>query len=161
MAHSEEAQGGARTVVLDIVVAVLILLLGALVAYDSYQLGASWGSDGPQAGYFPFRIGAMICISAIVVLVQGVLRLKTDRAVFATYPQLKQVMVILVPSTLYVGGIQLIGIYVPSALFILLFMRFGGKYGWLRSIVVGVAVSVIAFVMFEIWPQLPTPPTIF
>ena len=157
MAHNEEAQGGARTVVLDIVVAVLIFLLGALVAYDSYQLGASWASDGPQAGYFPFRIGAMICISATVVLVQAVLRLKTDRAVFATYPQLKQVMVILVPSTLYVGGIQLIGIYVPSALFILLFMKFGGKYSWLRSIAVGVSVSVLTFMMFEIWFKIPLP----
>jgi putative tricarboxylic transport membrane protein len=158
MAHNEEtAQGGARTVVLDVVVAVLIFLLGALVAYDSYQLGASWGSDGPQAGYFPFRIGAMICICATVVLVQGVLRLKTDRAVFATYPQLKQVMVILVPSTLYVGGIQLIGIYVPSALFILLFMKFGGKYSWLRSVAVGVSVSVLTFMMFEIWFKIPLP----
>ena len=158
MAHNEEtAQGGARTVVLDVVVAVLIFLLGALVAYDSYQLGSSWGSDGPQAGYFPFYIGAMICISAAVVLVQGVLRLRTDRAVFATYSQLRQVMVILVPSTLYVGGIQLIGIYVPSALFILLFMKFGGKYSWLRSIAVGVSVSVITFVMFEIWFKIPLP----
>lgn len=158
MAHSEEtAQGGARTVVLDIVVAVLIFTLGAMVAYASYQLGSSWGSDGPQAGYFPFYIGAMLCISAAVVLVQGVLRLKTDRAVFATYSQLKQVMVILVPSTLYVAGIQLIGIYVPSALFILLFMKFGGKYSWLRSIVVGVAVSVVAFTMFEIWFKIPLP----
>jgi hypothetical protein len=157
MAHNEEAQGGARTVVLDVVVAVLIFLLGALVVYDSYQLGSSWGSDGPQAGYFPFHIGAMICISAAVVLVQGVLRLKTDRAIFATYTQLKQVMVILVPSTLYVAGIQLIGLYVPSALFILLFMRFGGKYSWLRSIAVGVAVSVVAFVMFEIWFKIPLP----
>ena len=157
MAHNEEAQGGARTVVLDVVVAVLILLLGALVVYDSYQLGSSWASDGPQAGYFPFHIGAMICISAAVVLVQGVLRLKTDRAIFATYSQLKQVMVILVPSTLYVAGIQLLGLYVPSALFILLFMKFGGKYSWLRSIAVGVSVSALAFVMFEIWFKIPLP----
>jgi putative tricarboxylic transport membrane protein len=157
MAHNEEAQGGARTVVLDVVVAVLIFLLGALVVYDSYQLGSGWSSDGPQAGYFPFHIGAMICISAAVVLVQGVLRLKTDRAVFATYSQLKQVMVILVPSTLYVAGIQLVGLYVPSALFILLFMKFGGKYSWLRSIAVGVSVSLVAFVMFEIWFNIPLP----
>ena len=158
MAHNEEtAQGGVRTVVLDMVVAVLILVLGAAVAYDSYQLGSSWGSDGPQAGYFPFYIGAMICICALVVLVQSALRLKRDHAIFASYPQLKQVMVILAPSTLYVAGIQLIGIYVPSALFILLFMRFGGKYSWLRSIVVGVAVSAISFVLFEIWFKIPLP----
>ena len=158
MAHNEEsAQGGMRTVVLDLVVALLILLLGAMVAYDSYQLGSSWGTDGPQAGYFPFYIGAMICICAAVVLVQSVLGLRTRREVFATYPQLKQVMVILVPSFLYVAGIQWLGLYAPSALFILLFMRLVGKYSWLRSVIVGLSVSVLSFVMFEIWFKIPLP----
>jgi putative tricarboxylic transport membrane protein len=146
-----------RTVVVDVVVAVLIFILGAMVAYDSYQLGSSWGTDGPQAGYFPFYIGAMICICAGVVLVQGVLRLETSRAVFATYPQLRQVMVILLPSFVYVGGIQLIGFYVPSALFIWLFMKFVGKYGWLRSAIVGLSVSAASFAMFEIWFKIPLP----
>ena len=50
MAHNENAaQGAARSVVVDAVVAVLIFALGALVAYDSQRLGASWASDGPQA----------------------------------------------------------------------------------------------------------------
>ena len=158
MAHNEEtAQNGMRTVVLDLIVAVLIFTLGAMVAYDSYQLGSSWGTDGPQAGYFPFYIGAMICVCACVVLVQGVLALKTSTAVFATYPQLKQVMVILIPSFLYVAGIQWLGLYVPSALFIGLFMRLVGKYGWLRSVIVGLSVSVISFAMFEIWFKIPLP----
>lgn len=158
MAHHEEtAQNGVRTIVLDLVVAVLIFILGATVAYDSYQLGSSWGTDGPQAGYFPFYIGAMICVCAGVVLVQSILGLKTSRAVFATYPQLKQVMVILIPSFLYVAGIQWLGLYVPSALFIGLFMKLVGKYSWLRSVVVGLSVSVLSFVMFEIWFKIPLP----
>ena len=64
---------------------------------------------------------------------------------------------ILLPSTVYVLGVQLIGIYVSSALFIALFMRLAGKYSWLRSIAVGVGVSVSAFVMFEIWFKIPLP----
>jgi hypothetical protein len=53
MAHEPEAApGGTRTVVVDLVTAVIIFLLGALVAWDSYRLGASWGAEGPQAGYF-------------------------------------------------------------------------------------------------------------
>ena len=37
---------------------------------DSYRLGASWGSDGPQSGYFPFYIGLLICLSSVVTLAQ-------------------------------------------------------------------------------------------
>jgi hypothetical protein len=88
---------------------------------------------------------------------QGLLRVRIDRAVFVTHVQLKQVLVILLPSTAYVLGVQLIGIYVSSALFIALFMKIAGKYSWMRSITVGVGVSVSAFVMFEIWFKIPLP----
>jgi hypothetical protein len=158
MAHHEKpAAAGARTVVVDLVVAGLIFALGAVVAYDSSRLGASWAADGPQAGYFPFYIGAIICISSIVVFVQGLLRLRTHRQVFVTHEQLKQVMVILLPSAAYVLGIQWIGIYVSSAVFIGLFMRVAGKYSWLRSVVVGLGVAISAFAMFEIWFKIPLP----
>lgn len=157
-----EHQGGAaadgpRTVTVDLVVAVLILLFGALVVWGSHQLGSSWDSNGPQAGYFPFYIGLLICICGAAVVVQSLMKLGTERTVFVTGGQLKQVLVILVPSALYVTGIQLLGIYVPSAIFIGLFMKFVGKYGWLRSALVGGAVAVIAFVLFEIWFKIPLP----
>ena len=83
---------------------------------------------GPQAGYFPFYIGLFICICGAVVFVQGLLRLETDRSVFVDAGQFKQVLVILLPSTVYVLGVQLIGIYVSSALFIAFFMSWLGKY---------------------------------
>ena len=158
MAHQEKpAEPGTRAVPVDLVVAALIFALGALVAYDSARLGSSWASDGPQAGYFPYYIGAIICISSLVVFVQGLLRLRTDRQVFVTHAQLKQVMVILLPSTAYVLGVQLIGIYVSSAVFIGLFMLIAGKYSWLRSVAVALGVSLSSFVMFEIWFKIPLP----
>ncbi len=151
------ARASARTVVIDLVVAVLVFALGAIVGYDSYRLGASWGSDGPQAGYFPFYIGLLICICGAVVFVQSFVRLGTDRKVFVTAGQFKQVLVILLPSAVYVFGVWLIGIYVSSLLFITLFMSFAGHYGWLRSAAVGLAVSLSAFVMFELWFKIPLP----
>ena len=155
--NHESAQAGARTVLIDLTVAVLVFMIGALVGYESYRLGASWGSDGPQAGYFPFYIGLLICVCGAVVFAQSLLKLKADRRIFVTAGQFKQVLVILLPSIAYVLGVQLIGIYVPSALFIGLFMKFVGQYNWLRSTVVGLGVSVSAFVMFEIWFKIPLP----
>lgn len=155
--RNNPAHRSVRVVTMDLVVAALIFALGALVVYESNRLGSSWVSDGPQAGYFPFYIGALICICSAAVFVQSLLKVKTDRKVFVTVEQFKLVMVILVPATAYVIGVWLIGIYVSSALFIALFMRLAGKYSWMRSIVVGVGVSVSAFVMFEIWFKIPLP----
>jgi len=155
--NHESAQAGARIVVIDLVVAMLVFMLGAVVGYESYRLGSSWGSEGPQAGYFPFYIGLLICVCGAVVFAQSLVKLKTDRRIFVTAGRFKQVLVILLPSTAYVLGVQLIGIYVPSAFFIGLFMKFVGKYSWLRSTVVGLGVSVSAFVLFEIWFKIPLP----
>lgn len=158
MAHDQEsAQDGTRVVHVDLAVAAIIFLLGALVAWDSYRLGAGWGSDGPEAGYFPFYIGMLICAGSLVVFVQALLRAGSDRKIFVTLPQLRQVMVILLPSTAYVLGVQLVGIYVSSAVFIGVFMWFVGRYGWLRSALVGGGVSLLSFMLFEIWFKIPLP----
>ncbi len=69
--------------------------------------------------------------------------------------QLKRVLSVLVPSAIYVGAIMLLGIYVASALFIALFMIVLGKYSPLKSVVVGVAVNALFFMMFEVWFKVP------
>src|SRR5438309_2188334 len=57
----------------EMAVAAFIFLLGAIVIYDSARLGARWGDDGPQAGYFPFYIGLILCASSAVNLALALL----------------------------------------------------------------------------------------
>lgn len=154
---SESDRGLARVVTVDLVVAVIVFALGALVVYESHQLGSSWGSDGPEAGYFPFYIGLLICISAVVIFAQSLLRLRSDAKVFVRRGELKQVMIVFLPTVAYVIGVQTIGIYVSALAFIGLFMRFVGRYSWLRSILVGLGVGVAAFLLFEVWFKIPLP----
>ena len=154
---NEPAHRAIRVVTMDIVVAVVIFAFGALVVYDSNRLGSGWDENGPQAGYFPFYTGLLVCISGAVVFVHGLFKVKSDRKIFVRLDHLRQVLVILLPSAAYVLGIQLIGIYVPSAVFIGLFMRLAGKYSWLRSAIVCLAVSVTAFLLFEVWFKIPLP----
>ena len=154
---SETDRGLARVVTVDLVVALIVFALGALVVYESHRLGSSWASDGPEAGYFPFYIGLLICISAVVVFVQSLLRLRSDTKVFVRRGQLKQVMIVFLPTVAYVIGVQTIGIYVSALVFIGLFMRFVGRYSWLRSVLVGLGVSVTAFLLFEVWFKIPLP----
>lgn len=155
--NNESAHRAVRIVTMDVVVAALIFALGALVVYESNRLGSGWDENGPQAGYFPYYTGLLVCISGAVVFVQGLFKLKSDVKVFVRLDQFKQVLVILLPSAAYVLGVQLIGIYVPSAVFIGLFMKLVGKYSSLRSALVGLSVSVIAFLLFEVWFKIPLP----
>ena len=53
--------------------------------------------------------------------------------VFVTWAKLRRVLAVLVPTLAYILGIQFLGIYVASALFIGAFMRKGGGYGVLGA----------------------------
>lgn len=146
-----ERPSGLSTRAAEIAIALFLMLIGGLVVYDSVRLGVRWLSDGPQAGYFPFYIGLFICISSAVTLVQAVLNKAAAEKIFVEWGQLKLVLMVLVPAALFVLGIQLIGIYVASAVYIAVFMVWLGKYNWIKSIVLGIAVSAVVFVAFEIW----------
>jgi hypothetical protein len=140
---------------MEIIVALVFLALGGLVVYDSLRLGIRWVGDGPQAGYFPFYIGAIICIAALVTLAQAVFRRAAGSRLFVEWGPLRQVLSVLIPAALYVLGIELIGIYLSAAIYIAVFMVWLGSYEWLKSIVVGVAVSTVMFFMFEVWFKVP------
>ena len=139
----------------EIVVAAFLFLLGALVVFDSVRLGARWGSDGPQAGYFPFYIGLLVCIASAVNLVLGILA--RGNKSFVEVNSLKLVLSVLVPAAVYVALIGWIGIYVASALFVAGFMRWLGKYAWWKVAAVSIGNSVAFFLIFEVWFLVPLP----
>jgi putative tricarboxylic transport membrane protein len=140
----------------EIVVSAFFLLLGALVMWDSVRLGARWGSDGPEAGYFPFYIALLMSLASAVNLVLAVVKKGGFRA-FVGVGQLRLVLSVLVPSILYVGVIAMLGIYVASTIFIAFFMRWLGKYPWWKVAVVSVVTMVVFFLIFESWFKVPLP----
>ena len=145
----------------EVLVAIFFLVFGSVVAWDSHRLGASWSSDGPQAGYFPFYIGVIIIISAIVNL-YGALRLGEEgRKAFVEWGQLRLILAVMLPSIVYVALIDNpwygLGIYVPSAVFIAVYMRILGRYSWLKIGAVSIGVMLAFFVSFEIWFKVPLP----
>jgi hypothetical protein len=143
---------------MDIITALLFLLVGLVVMVGSLKLGASWGSDGPEAGYFPFYISLIIMLSSTVTLYQAVIvdkKKKTES--FVDKESFKQVMAVLLPAIVFVLGVQLIGIYVSSVFYIAIFMVWLGKYPLWKAIAVSVGVSVALYLMFEFWFQVPLP----
>ena len=140
----------------EIFVSAFFLLLGALVMWDSVRLGARWGSDGPEAGYFPFYIALLMSIASAVNLVLALVK-KGEFRSFVEVGQLKLVLSVLLPSIVYVGLIALLGIYVASVVFVAFFMRWLGKYPWWKTAAVSVGNSVVFFLIFEVWFKIPLP----
>ena len=141
----------------DIVMAVLMFAIGVVIIVDNYHLGAGWAKEGPQSGYFPLRIGVIICLSAAVVVMQTAFSKTSSSKIFVTGERLKPVLLVLLPTMLYVLAIQFLGIYVSSTMFIAGFMRVMGRYGWIRTALVSVGFSVVLFWLFEVQFLVPLP----
>ncbi|MCE5263294.1 MAG: tripartite tricarboxylate transporter TctB family protein [Deltaproteobacteria bacterium] len=141
----------------ELIVAVAIFLIGVVMMVDSHRIGMGWAPEGPQAGYFPFRTGAIICISSVVVFLRALFGKDRKHELFVSWDRFKQVLFVLIPAFLYVLVTQFIGIYVASALFIGGFMRVIGKFSWLKAILVSVIISAVLFWMFEIQFMVPLP----
>lgn len=141
----------------EIIVAVLFLLTAAVVIYDSYRVGFGWAPDGPQAGYFPFYIGVIIAFASAGNLLRAILSKDLGRKSFVQRRQLRRVLAVLIPMAIYVGAIYVLGIYVASALFIAIFMRWLGRFNWINIAIVSLLVPFGLFLMFEVWFLVPLP----
>lgn len=149
--------GGLTYNTVEVVTSVVLFLLGVLIMFDTYRIGAGWAVEGPQAGYFPFRIGAITCIASAVVFLRSVFGKKKNLKVFVAWEQFKLVLMVLVPTMAYVLVTQVVGIYVASTLFIGGFMKAMEKTSWLKTVIVSVGVSAVLFWMFEIQFLVPLP----
>lgn len=159
MAEKSDAPGRViETRWMEVVVGLLIALFGILVVVDSHRVGASWGSDGPQSGYFPNIIGWILTACGAWVAGQQIRRWRQDAGkVFVTLADFRPVLAMLLPTIGFVVLIWLLGIYVAGAIFIAGFMLFQGKYKWLPTLCVSVGVPLVIFVLFEIWFLVPLP----
>ncbi|MEJ6022823.1 tripartite tricarboxylate transporter TctB family protein [Ramlibacter sp. PS4R-6] len=144
---------GLTTHTVELVVAVLVFALGLTVLIGSWKLGSKWTSDGPGPGYFPFYISLIMCISGAGIFVQA-LR-KHPEGTFADRQQLKQVLIVLLPAALYVLAVQIVGVYIASAVYIALFMTLLGKYSPVKSGIAAVVIMAIFFLLFEVWFKVP------
>ena len=141
----------------EIGVAAVLLLAGIVVALDSHRLGAKWGDDGPEAGYFPFYVGLMICISSIVTLVRAIRSAELGKASFVERGQFMTILSVLIPTVVYVAAIVWLGLYLASTIYIAYFMRRLGRYSWLKTGAVAIGVSVVFFLVFETWFKVSLP----
>jgi len=157
MHDGREGRVALRAKSAEIAVAALFFALGALVIYDSLRLGVGWADDGPKAGYFPFYVGLIICVSAGVNAVRALLVPAARSGTFVEVGQLKMVLTVLIPTALYVALVTWIGIYVSSTLFIAFFMRWLGKDVWWKVAAVSAGAAVVFYLTFELWFQVPLP----
>jgi putative tricarboxylic transport membrane protein len=152
---NDSSSTGPRQYLVEVGVAAFMALLGVITVIGSLQVGIGWGAEGPKSGFFPFWIGLIVVVTSLYNLVRAYTH--GSRKLFANWHELTQVLKVVLPLTIYVGVIPWIGIYIASALLIAGFMRWIGRYGWLLTLAISIALPVVTYITFEMWFLVPLP----
>lgn len=142
---------------LELAVAVVLFALGGLVVIDSRRLGSGWSSDGPQAGYFPFYVGALLCVVSVLIAASTLRNRQLAREQFLDMQQLRLVLRLLVPLVAYVALMAFTGIYAASWSFMAYFMWRSGGMRWWGTLLTASGTVAALFALFELWFKVPLP----
>lgn len=130
--------------------ALVTCAFGALIIYGALEFNVGWGDIGPEAGYFPFRLGILIVLASLVNLVLAFIRRNTLAAdTFLTSKQTRNVAAFVIPVVVLVGVTMLLGLYVAMALYLLFTVGLVGRHRLWVTIAVAVGTPLILFVLFE------------
>ncbi len=147
--------------VLNLITAAVLMLLGGVVIYDALRLGVGWGSEGPQSGFFPFWLAAILTAVAFMIFL-GSLRGQPGRP-FVTWERFAPVLKVLGPLVGFIvltdppGSWPGLGLYVAAGLYLGFYMRWVGSHHWGTVVALAVAVPVLTFIVFETWFLVPMP----
>jgi putative tricarboxylic transport membrane protein len=144
---------------MNIAVALALMTVATIVMIASYRLGAGWAKDvGPDSGYFPFYVALFMFIASSITLAQYVFAGRAQPfSSFIAHQELKMVLQVLIPMTIFVVLAIYIGIYISTFLFIAFFMTWHGRYPAYKTVPLAILVPVVLFVVFEIWFLVPLP----
>lgn len=156
MSTQETHSTGPSYRAVEVGVAIGVMAFGALVVAGSISAGISWGAEGPRAGFFPFYIGLATIISGAINLWNAT-RPESQGGLFAEWGQLRQVLSVVIPTTIYVASMPFIGLYLASIVFIGFFMRWLGKYSWPMVAAVAIGMPVLTYIIFEKYFLVPLP----
>jgi hypothetical protein len=153
--NSHRADGGPSQRSAEIGVALAVAGFAGIVIYGALLAGIDWGAEGPRAGFFPFYVGLLILGATLFNVVSFFLQ--PPKGLFAEWGQLRQVLSVVIPTTVYVFLVPWLGFYVASILLIAVFMKWLGEYRWGLVAAVSFGVPALAYLMFEKWFLVPLP----
>jgi hypothetical protein len=142
----------------DIAVALCLLGLAVLVAWESLQLNIGWGLNGPEGGFFPFWLAIGLGVCCTIILAQTLWQVSpTWYQPFVRRGGWAPMLQVALPATAMVVLTQMIGLYPAAALYIAFYMRWIGRHHWLLVLAVSLCVPLGSYFLFDKWFLIPMP----
>jgi putative tricarboxylic transport membrane protein len=138
--------------------------LGLLVA--GAYLVEGWGlrsgsMDAPGPGIFPLVVGLLFALVSLGVIVDALLAKEPGAATFPTGPDLRRLLIISAAFVTYVVLLNVLGFALATAFFVAFYSRLVGSVSWLWSLVAGVGMAAVVWLVFDFLLEVHLPEAIW
>lgn len=145
----------------ELCMAVTMTIFSVYLMYKSAELPIGWiEGEGPGGGFWPFWLAAVMLLSCGGILFNWVKRSTAVASSEETYIE-RGVMwdVGMVAGSLIVtvALFHWIGVYGALPLFLIFYLKFMGRHGWVLSLVLAISIPIITFLFFEIMLKITLP----
>ncbi len=131
---------------LEALTATITGAFGIAIAVQSLDNGIGWSSGGVDSGTFPFMTGAIVTVGSLYNLVRGWLR---GREIVIERQAFRRTVALFVPAAAFVALIPLLGMYVCSALYLLVSLHVQSKVPLWRALLIAVVAAAGLYLVFE------------
>jgi putative tricarboxylic transport membrane protein len=117
----------------------------------------------PGPGFFPFLAGAILGIFSLVLLVQSFQKVEQDEQK-PFWPSLWggwKIVWVMIVLVVYVFGMDYVGFFIGTILFLGFLLRGMGHQKWLLTIVASLLGAIISYGIFQAWLDVQLPHGIF
>jgi hypothetical protein len=147
----------------DIITALIIMLFGVIVAADSLRIGIGWTAEGPLGGFFPFVMAALVILGTGMVIrdaIRGKSSVKGDKP-FVQPGGFKPILIVVIPACLMILFTEVVGLYIAAMLYLVGYIKWAGDHSWRTSLLVGILVPLVSYIVFEKFFLIPMPMGLF
>ena len=135
------------------------LLLAFAVAFSAGALKQYqwWGSGGPGPAFLPFWLGLVMAILALTMLTRSLREKNAGAAWLPRGEGLRDMLVVLAVTVAFVALLNVTGMIIGTALYLLVLVRFLGRHRWRVTVAIAAAAAGFNWLVFVHWLRVPMP----
>ena len=134
-------------------------LLALAVAFSAGALKeyTYWGENGPGSAFLPFWLGVVMAALAAMLLVGALRSSERGPAWLPAGAALRRLAIVVAASAAFVALLNVIGMAIATALFLVVLMRSLDRQPWPLTIAVAGVVAGLNDLVFARWLHVPLP----
>jgi putative tricarboxylic transport membrane protein len=140
----------------ELAFAALILIYGVILIIGALEMETGWGSSGPEAGYFPLRIGILIILAALAVLAKEAIRPGAAQRLVDPKAA-SNIILFALPLLALIAITPWAGLYLSAAGYLAVSIGLVGGVRWPKTFAISVLTTLAMFLLFEFAFRTPLP----